>query len=130
MIKKLAVIFLFLPLACFAEWTIVGVNDSSIHYLDFSTISKEGSLVRAWDLIDLEKFKINSKFDTYNSTKSYIEYDCKKRKFQYLSISQYSEKGAAGNVVFTAAYNDPDWQYIGPGEMIEIKFKAACGLKK
>lgn len=59
-----------------AEWVNVASYNSTTLYVDSTTISKKGNMVKMWSLFDLEKSD-TLEGQPYKSIKTQNEFDCK-----------------------------------------------------
>ena len=63
-----------------AEWTKVGEKNSTVQYIDYSTIRKEGNLSKVWGLQDRKKPDGEGAI----SDRLLIEIDCKEESYRLL----------------------------------------------
>ena len=110
----------------FAGWTGVSENvDGDTYYVDFERIKKHDGYVYYWELIDL--LKPNS-IGTM-SAKNYIQGDCKKFRYKFLSGSFHTEPMGGG--VRTDGSGEPPegfkgWKYPYPDSSGEYVLKTVC----
>jgi hypothetical protein len=83
-----------------AEWTMVAgdAHGSYDAYVDFSTISKTGTTVKMWRLLNYKNTQVSGKV-SYLSNAIQNEYDCKEGQSRVLAIVEFSGKMSSGNVV-------------------------------
>ena len=113
--------------AASAEWTVAGGNDQFVQYVDRATIRRNGNFVKMWDLTDFKMARTVAG-DSYLSSKSQQEYDCKEEKSRTLAFTWLSGQMGNGKVVY--ANSDPrKWSPIQPGSVRETQWKIACGKK-
>ena len=115
--------------AASAGWTDVGSTgdgtDEFIHYVDRATIRRNGNFVKMWDLMDFKKVQTVAG-DSFLSSKSQSEYDCKEKKWRLLSFTWFDGKMGRGKVVVSDG--DPGkWRPIRPRSFPETMWKIACG---
>ena len=106
----------------FAEWEKVVTTEYGTTYVDFERIRKHDGYVYFWELIDLLK---PTEYGTL-SGKSYIQGDCKKFRYKYLSASFHKEPMGGGIVNETSNTPDKDWNYHPPDSSGEIILKTVC----
>lgn len=84
------------------EWVMVGSDKSDATYANPSTIRRNGTVVKMWDIVDLKKAKsLNKSVKPYKSYMVQTEYDCEEERMRVLSSSWHSEYMAKGDVVFS-----------------------------
>lgn len=125
--KDEKILFLFLiginPIV-YAQWALIETTDSSAHFVDKSTIQQIQQYKRVW--IKTEYFP-NSKMaieNKVNSTRMYVEYDCREKKSRFLSFSAYRQP----NLV-ELSYNDnktEDWNFIAPNTVNSAILEIVC----
>lgn len=110
-----------------AAWTEVGATAIFSAYADSTTISKDGSKVKMWDLFDfsITQTVMNKQF---LSIKSQREFDCKDKALRLRYTTYHSLKMGAGNIVNTSNLVR-DWAPVSPESIDEILWKFACGKK-
>jgi hypothetical protein len=99
-----------------AEWTKVSETDSYIRYLDISTIKQTPNGYQVWVMLDIKNSSLKIK------SKKLEEYDCKEERVRF-------HQGTYSSTIVnkTVAVNDPsEWQYIMPGDDIEISLHILC----
>lgn len=102
------------------NWGLVAANDDYTAYADKSTLRRNGSVVKVWQLIDAK----NPTYGAFSQV-SQVEYDCKIEKSRYLVRYGYAGKMAGGDIV----YKDIDitkWEPNPPSSMSEILWKNSC----
>lgn len=121
----LGLMLLLAATAASAEWTDVGDSDEFIQYVDRATIRRNGNFVKMWDLKDYKSTQ-TAAGESFLSTKSQQEYDCKEEKRRLLAFAWFSGQMGNGKVVFSN--NDPaKWAPVQPGSIGETLWKIACG---
>ena len=107
----------------FAEWKKVSKNvDGTTFYVDFERIRKHDGYVYFWQLGDW--LKPNEDGDL--STKIYIQGDCKKFRYKYLSGSSHKEPMGGGEIRLTSNTPDKNWRYPPPDSVAETILKSVC----
>ena len=105
----------------FAEWVFIGgTDDGSSMFIDKDTILKESHKVKLWKKINYGKTEIE-----VLSTRSYEEFDCKKRTKIVLSVSGFTEFNFEGKMI-TSFNPPPKIDYIAPGSMDELMYNYVC----
>jgi hypothetical protein len=90
----LAFIFIANPVA--ADWIKVeATSDGDVYYIDLTTIRKQGSRRKVWELIDLSEPGPKGE----RSMRIYSEYDCKDTTKRILTFSEHSSSKANGRVI-------------------------------
>ena len=115
--------------AASAEWTRVDGNDDFIQYVDRATIRRNGNFVKMWSLADNETVQTDADGDSYLSSKSQQEYDCKEEKKRLLAFTWFDGKMGNGKVVYFNGNARGEWSPIAPGSIGEILWKIACGKR-
>jgi hypothetical protein len=113
---------MFSPSTSFAEWTKVSENVGATFYVDFERIRKHDGYVYYWQLSDyLKPIEYG-----ILSGKIYIQGDCKKFRYKYLSASFHKGPMGGGIVNETSNTPDKDWNYHPPDSSGEIILKTVC----
>ena len=130
MMKRLlmGLMLLMTATAASAEWILVGDNDEFIQYVDRTTIRRNGNLVKIWGLRDFKTVQKAADGQSYLSSKTQEEYDCKEEKVRMLAFTVYDGKMGNGKVV-ESVYDATRWIPIAPESIGEAKWKKACGKK-
>lgn len=92
----------------FADWSKMAKTPIGTIYIDQINIRKSGSLVKAWELHNLEEGK--GEIASFVSLK---EYDCKEERVRTLSISGFSSQMGSGIPCIEETESDK-WQYVRP----------------
>lgn len=111
--------------AAMAEWVRIGSDDVSDHYVDPSTIRKNGKAVKMWGMTDYKEPRVEN-FGTINSTKSQWEHDCTEERNRLLFITVYSGHMGSGKRNSSAS-GPSNWEPIIPGTVGETSWGVACG---
>jgi hypothetical protein len=117
--------------AVFAAWTQIGESKDYTGYVDISTIQREGSLVKMWDLMDYKTPRRGLGF-LFLSQQGQSEYDCKLKTMRVMSFAWFS--GNLGNGVIlhksTANLATQKWISVLPQSTSEALWNVACGNVK
>lgn len=111
-----------------AEWLEIGINSGETQYVDASTIRYDGSMVKAWTLIDSKIPKRVQQDEAHLSMKIQEEYDCGKEQFRVLSSSTHSANMGQGRVI-AFSINPTEWVGIPPDSFAALKSNLLCGKK-
>ena len=111
------------------KWAFVGSSEISTGYADPATIRRAGNRVKMWSLYN---YKTTQKTDdeTYISTRSRNEYDCKEEQTRILYFSAHSGNMGGGVTVSHSPNSSGDWTPIAPGSVAESFLKIACGAMR
>ena len=105
-------------------------DESRSVFIDPTTMSKTGNVVKMWHLINYRHVKTGDKNRSFLSVKTQTEYDCKHERLRLLYYSEHSEKMATGNTSYRWA-KPFIWQKVPTvGSMMEGLWSHACGRKK
>lgn len=123
------VLFLFLvvmPLIAHAKWQRVASDDTgmTVSYIDISTIRKEGSIVKAWVLLDL-KTPSFSDGKPYLSSKVQFSFYCATEAYAYLYVGHYARGMGSGIMVFSGRGTGNTYPII-PESLMSRVFSVAC----
>ena len=122
----LGLVLTVMATAASAEWVFVddGVPSGNNYYADPATKKRTGNLVRVWEMTDYGKpATINGK--AFQSDRSYNQYDCVERTFQYLQITAFAGKMATGEIVATDNHLG-NVNFIPPKSVGEVRLNFAC----
>jgi hypothetical protein len=112
-----------------AEWVKIYSEDAFAIYVDSSTIRKNGSKVKLWQIVDYSKPQDTAIIGpAYSSTKGQFELDCRSEQVnQIYFLLQTGNMGQGRTVV---AYEAPKpWLPVVPDTAIQIVWKYACEKK-
>jgi hypothetical protein len=127
--KLLTIILLIVSANSYAEWTESDVSDEFTEYVDRATIRRNGNFVKMWDLADYKTVRKSASNDSYLSSKSQIEYDCKEEKSRILAFTRFSGQMGHGTVVYNSGAFEDTWSPISPESIGESLWKIACGKR-
>lgn len=105
-----------------AEWVVVAESDSSTFYIDPSTVRKEGTLRKTWEV---DNFK-QREADGSMSSRMRIEYDCQGERTRGLALSKHSEPMAKGNTIVSYGEDRRGWREIPPNTPANDILKIVC----
>ena len=106
------------------EWTKVGANDTTIFYVDLTSIRLEEGGVKMWNLLDLN-VPDTSTYPPYLSMKSLSEYDSKAVTYRCLESQNFSSNMGKGDVVLRIAMGE--WNPAPPRSAVKTLWNIACG---
>ena len=122
-IKTLILALLFVSGSVCAEWLKIGEGmDDSSFYIDPATIRQDGNLRTVWRKVEL---KIRAEGGQISS-RSKLEFDCKKELFRLLAFSQFSEQMLAGKLLGYGDFPDARYRAIAPDTMDSDMMKVVC----
>lgn len=111
-----------------AAWLEIGSNDSGTFYVDPPTISRSGTVVTLWYLVDFKTAKEESGGKPFRSSTDKSEYDCQEERSRTMFYNNYAEGMGKGRITFTL--KDPlQWRSVAKGSIAEALLKIACGKK-
>ena len=114
--------------AASADWTVAGDNDQFSLYVDRATIRRNGNLVKMWDLVDFKTVQTGPGGESYLSSKTQEQYDCKEERSRQIAFTWFDGKMGSGKVVVSDS--DPGkWKPIAPESVAAALWKIACGKK-
>jgi hypothetical protein len=111
-----------------AAWVKVGSDENGTTYVDSPTIRRAGNRVKMWSLSDFKTPQVLPTGKQYMSTKTEIEYDCKKERVRLLAVFAHSRNMANGEKVYIASHPGK-WGPLASGTKNEELWKLACGKK-
>jgi hypothetical protein len=82
----LALLLMFAAVPAWAQWVKMNEKDDAIHYIDRSTITKNGEMRRVW----VTQYLREKGSDGEILRRAFLEYDCAGRRFRYLSTAKPS----------------------------------------
>ena len=117
--------------AVFAEWTQIGESTDYTGYVDISTIQREGSLVKMWDLMDYKTPRRGLSF-SFLSQQGQNEYDCKLKTMRVMSFAWFSGNLGDGRILHNSTANPSTqkWNLVLPLSTSEALWNIACGNVK
>src|SRR4051794_1908329 len=80
-----------------AEWISIGKNDSTVMYVDPTTIRKAGGKARIWSLFDFKAAESLGS-QSYMSSKSQEEFDCEQETVRTTYLSLHSGRMGSGEL--------------------------------
>ena len=107
-----------------ADWVGVSETDTTVLYVDPSTIRKDGHLRKVWVLSNLKQRDTTGEL----SRRALDEYDCAGERRRLLSISTHAEPMAAGQILLYGNTSGVagEWNYIPPGTSFYHVLKFVC----
>ena len=119
--KTLLLALLVATSSAWAEWVKMGASDGITFYVDPTTLRKDGSLRKVWELYDFKQPEKNGAM----SFRVRAEYDCKEERQRKLAYRYHPEPMAQG-----ASFNKLDgagkWTEIVPGSFADTHLKRIC----
>ena len=117
--------------AVFAEWTKIGESTDYTGYVDISTIQREGSLVKMWDLMDYKTPRRGLSF-SFLLQQGQSEYDCKLKTMRVMSFAWFSGNIGDGVILHKSTANlaTLKWNSVLANSTSEALWNIACGNVK
>jgi len=117
--------------AVFAEWTQIGESTDYTGYVDISTIQREGSLAKMWDLMDYKTPRRGLSF-SFLSQQGQSEYDCKLKTMRVMSFAWFSGNLGNGAILHNSIANlaTQKWNLVIPNSTSDALWNIACGNVK
>lgn len=111
-----------------ADWVKVAdsMNDKVHHYLDPSTMRKEGTVMRVVTLTDYEEPQAISDTQRFHSVKMQDAFDCASQTGRHLSLTALTGNMGSGSVVATEL-RAAEVRKILPDTADEETLKYVCG---
>jgi hypothetical protein len=109
--KKL-LLFLFLTCTTLnvqAKWVLAASVDDARFYVEINSIKQKGNLVTYWELLDYRTSQISNNIN-YNSAKQKIETNCNTEETAILYLVLYSENMGLGKSVYSAKFQQKDFE--------------------
>ncbi len=104
-----------------AEWVAVSESKELVAYIEPSSIRKNGSLRKVWQVQDLKQRDEHGAM----SRRLLIEYDCKDERFRVLATSTHSEPMAAGKTLVSVDVPSK-WSAFAPDTPAEDTLEIVC----
>ena len=120
----------FTSFSCFAKWKKVIENKNFSEFVETNNVKKKNGIIYLWTL----KNFVTEQKDLERSLKFYSRYDCKKIKYEVLSIISYKTQMGRGRDFYYKKnikdYSDnSNWIYPKvDGEAYKL-MKIICNLK-
>lgn len=137
--QKSLFVALAIAVSCTAEaqkenWAEVADTDSSVIYIDKTTVRRSGDTVKVWHMVDMKVMGRHEPIDSnkgkqYWSIRFQREYDCKEVKARTLSAATF--RGNMGVGFSEGQQNEPTgWNDIPPGTVEYMAWKIVCPYEK
>jgi hypothetical protein len=127
MIKQILFLtsLLFASQAC-ADWTKVTANQDISVYIDAQAIQKSKGQVKVKVLVnETKELVVDKDRYSYQSFRTYIEYNCKKELQRALSTKWFSEPMGEGNMVYQDKHPYP-FAPVAEGTLGLVVMKRVC----
>ena len=117
----LIVLTFFTSSSVWANWVLVGETHEAKFFIDYSTIRKEGSLSKVWQMTNLNERGSDGEM----SVRTRNEYDCKEERRRIIDISTHTGVTAQGRTLLSDS-SPGAWTYIAPKTINEMILKIIC----
>jgi len=107
-----------------AEWVSIGDQGPAEVFIDKTTITRTGDMVKMWMLQEL-KTPGSAGGAAYVSLKRQDEFDCKDPRTRGVQIAAYPQSKGEGKAV-ASEKGSGSWSKIVPGSTNEVLWKIAC----
>ncbi len=129
--KRLLALCLITPLlAQAAQWSKVGKDGVSEHYIDKSSIIKSDKGQKAWSLVSFASEQTTPEGKPFRSMKALHAYSCEERTATVLSQVYYAEPMGKGATVQSIKYEKFNAEDIVPDTPTESALKVVCKAPK
>jgi len=121
--KYLIALLMLISCSAWADWVYISESSNGgKFYIDPETIRKDGNMRKVWEL---QNYSSKDKYGV-SSLKTRYEYDCKKERYQSLTISLHSETMARGTTIQVKTFPDGDWTDIAPNTIVDTILQIVC----
>lgn len=104
-----------------AAWVPFMQSDTSVVYIDSTSVRKEGHLRKAWVLVDLHERDSSGA----RSKRGQSEIDCNENRMRIHDLSGFAGKMASGESVY-AFRGSTEWVPIPPNTPLSERIKLVC----
>lgn len=117
-----------------ADWLKIFGDEKLAIYIESTTIRKNGSKVKLWQLIDYSEPQTDYRhykiflIDSYLSTKGQFELDCRSEQSREIYFMFQTEPMGSGKTTY-ASESPQQWIPIVPDSSVQIIWKYACDKK-
>lgn len=107
------------------RWSKFSSTSDSALYIDFSSLHKNGNLVKVWEMLDWAKPKGNAL-----SMKILQKFDCDDDRLVFLGFTSYSKNMGKGDVVSSKyKLESADWKPVMPDSNQKNELDTICAKK-
>lgn len=110
--------------AC-AGWTVIDTRDSERTYVDLDSARRSTGTSKIWTMLDYSDRQYVTDSVHFQSIVMLYEFDCVEQRKRILQSTMYEGAMRDGGSVYTSMVVKP-WEYVQPGTIDDLKFKAAC----
>jgi len=121
--KRLLLLFLFLPTLSFAEWRLVSEGKSAKKFIDYGEIRFIGDKRRVW----IKTENTDSSKD-YKSARAYQEFNCIDKTSKLLSLELFSDKNFEGKIILSKTFEDRRVTYVIPDSIDDAILDTVCAI--
>lgn len=113
----------------YAEWMWASANNQVglTIYVDPDSISRDGDLVKLWQLYDYKTIQTVAG-NSFLSSKAQRQFDCVKQRTRLLAFTHFTGNMGSGIRVFNDL-DESEWRPVAPGSVGQSMWKVACGKK-
>lgn len=126
--NKLLMVFVlaFTSYNSMAAWTFLYPAAEDGHYIDLTSIRKDGNFVKVWTLIDIKKQEIQER--GIYSLKMQTEFNCKDETFRILNSIAYSDSMGLSSPIASDSQDKENetFEAVEPYTMTQKLFNTAC----
>lgn len=111
----------------YAEWRWAGANNQVglTIYVDPDTISRDGDLVKLWQLYDYKTIQTVGS-DSFLSSKAQRQFDCVKQRTRLLAFTHFTGNMGSG-IRVVSDLDESEWRPVASGSVGHALWKVACG---
>jgi hypothetical protein len=123
----LSILLLGVVAPAWADWVKVGevkksthffLSSTTVYFVDPTTITKDGSVRRVWEIHNLSDTGPSGE----RSVLASVEYDCADKRVRTLSATGHSEPMASGQIISLRGVLD-DWTNLSAGKDDQVFMK-------
>ncbi len=114
--------------AAASDWQVVATNEAGAYSMDFASLVRDGTIVRAWVRITLDKPMDGPDGIKVLSAQSRQYFDCENRRWAHKQSTFYADKQFQEVLRDGEEVKDVllDWNEIPPDHANEILLEVAC----
>jgi hypothetical protein len=119
-LKVASCFIFFLMTNAHAEQWVKGIesDDGQNYYYDSQSITKDGDVVKYWELASYQKPLISKGIAIY-SAKTYTWVNCKERTYKFIKSIYYEKQDGQGKVVYENPNMQPVWRHVSKDDAVD-----------